>query len=154
MKDLIAKIKSTKKKKLFFWEESIFSFGERITAEELSALETDLKLSFPDKITTLLLELGQGYVNDLYIHGIKSIYPFDEENGKLEGFVTFASDDMGNYYAFSPKSDDNNEIYYCCHDPLGYCIVAKNAEEFLKIFVESNFKITGHVADLELNEIE
>lgn len=154
MNNLISQIKKAKKKKLFFWKENIFSFGERITSDELSALERSLNIRFPAKIKTLLIELAQGYANDLYIHGLKDIYPFDEQNGKIEGFVTFASDDMGNYYAFSPKSENENTIYYCCHDPLGYCVVAKDAEEFLNIFINSNYKITTYVAELDLVDIE
>ena len=82
------------------------------------------------------------------------IYPFDEQNGKIEGFITFASDDLGNYFAFSPRSEDYNAIYYCCHDPLGYCKVAKDAEDFLSIFVFSGLKINDYVHNLELNKID
>jgi len=153
MEHLISEIKNAKRKRFFFWEEHIFSFGSRISSEELCALENNHGFTFPSKIRTLLLELGQGFVNDLYIHGVDMIYPFDEENGNIEGFVTFASDDLGNYYAFSPKSKDVDVIYYCCHDPLGYCAVAKGAEDFLSIFVNNGFKITDYVYNLDLDEI-
>lgn len=154
MEHLISKIKSAKRKKFFFLEEPIFSYGQRMDSKTLENLEKKFDFTFPSKIRTLLLELGQGYANDLYIHGSDMIYPFDEQNGKIEGFITFASDDLGNYYAFSPKSEDVNTIYYCCHDPLGYCKVAKDAEDFLSIFVSSDFKINNHVCSLELDEID
>ena len=138
----------------FFWENNIFQQGVKNTPEALKQVENEIGVSLPEQIFKFLLELGQGYVNDLYIHGPDMIYPFDEQNGKIEGFVTFASDDLGNYYAFSPKSTNINTIYYCCHDPLGYCVVAKDAEEFLRIFIKSGFKIADYVYNLELDEIE
>jgi len=150
MENLISEVKNSKRKKFFFWEENIFSYGERLDSESLDKIEKSFGLTFPLKIRKLLLELGQGFANDLYIHGADMIYPFDEKNGKIEGFVAFASDDLGNYYAFSPKSNDSEAIYYCCHDPLGYCIVAKDAEDFLNIFISSGFKITDYVYNLEL----
>lgn len=98
--------------------------------------------------------MANPHINDLYIHDKNHIYPFDEYNGRIEGFITFAIDDMGNYYAFNPQSKDINEIYYCCHAPLGCCVVAKDAEELLRIFIESNFKITKYVAELDLEDID
>ena len=152
MENLINRIRSAEKKSLF-GAKKLFTYGNIISEVELAGIEAELGSKIPKKIRLLIIELGAGSINDFQIHGKDRIYSFDDECGEVEGFVTFASDDMGNYYAYSPHSDDPNKIYYVCHDPAGYCVVANDAEEFLSGFVNRGFTITDYVADLDLIEI-
>lgn len=152
MEELINRVRSAEKKGLF-GTKKLFKYGNIISEVELAGIETELGSKIPDKIRLLIIELGEGCINDLRIHGKDGIHPFDDECGKVEGFITFASDEMGNYYAYSPHSDDPNKIYYVCHDSAGYCVVADDAEEFLSGFVNRSFTITDYVADLDLIEI-
>jgi hypothetical protein len=152
MKELIDRIRSAEKKGLF-GTNKLFKRGKIISEVELSGIESELGSKIPEKIRLLIIELGEGHINDFSIHGKDRIYSFDDECGEVEGFITFASDEMGNYYAYSPHSDDPNKIYYVCHDPAGYCVIADDAEEFLSGFVNRGFTITNYVADLDLIEI-
>jgi hypothetical protein len=152
MEELINRIRSADKKGLF-GAKKLFKYGNIISEVELAGIESELGSKIPDKIRLLIIELGEGSINDLRIHGKDGIYAFDDECGEVEGFITFASDEMGNHYAYSPHSDDPNKIYYVCHDPAGYCVVADDAEEFFSGFVNRGFTITDYVVDLDLIEM-
>lgn len=153
MESLVELIQQAKRKKLLFGYTNLFVQKKKFSDESISELETTLQTSIPTKARKLLYHLGYGQINDIQFHGSDWVYAFDEDNGAIEGFVTFASDDMGNYYAFNPNNSNPELIYYCSHDLLGYCELAKDAEEFLRIFVDSNFNITKYVAELELSEL-
>ncbi len=99
------------------------------------------------------MELGKARIDEFYVHGPDMIYPFDSDNGKIEGFVTFASDVLGNYFAFNPNSENTNQIYYCSHDPLGFSTVAASRDELLKLFIESSFDIVSVTKTLDLDDI-
>lgn len=152
MRKILNRIKNAEKKGLFRTKK-LFSYGNRISESELSEIENGIGSKIPADIKLALLELGEGFINDLSFHGKQGIYPFDNECGCVEGFVTFASDDMGNYYAYSPQSDDQSKIYYICHDPEGYCVIANDIVEFLSDFVARDYNITKFAAELELNDI-
>lgn len=132
----------------------VFKPGDSFSLESIGKLEAKLNVSFPLKVKDFLLKLGAGQTEDLYIHGNEHIHAFDEENGPIAGFVTFASDTMGNYYAFNPESSNKEEIYYCCHDPLGYAKIASDAYEFLRKIIENKYDNIELAANLELIEYE
>jgi len=112
-----------------------------IKKESLDKLEREYQFEFPEDIKELLLSLACGSINDLHFLHTDMIYPYDEENGAMNGYVAIATDILGNYFAFNPNSDNPNQIYYYSHDPLGYGVCAKNVTKLLEAFVNSNFDI-------------
>ena len=141
MNESIQAIKSAKKKKFLFGEKNLYEPGEKLIESDLSSIEKEHDFVFPELIREFLLDLGCGTVNDLYIHHVNMIYPFDSNNGKIQGYVTFASDTSGNYFAFNPHGSDQEVIYYCSHDPSGYGICANNMNKFLKDFISAWDKV-------------
>jgi len=154
MKNLYKTIKNAKKKRFLFGTKAIFKSGCSISSESIKLIEVKLGLSFPDLVKEFLLELGAGQTEDLYIHGESQIYAFDQDNGPIAGFVTFASDSLGSFFAFNPESTNRGEIFYCCHDPLGYAEVAKDANEFLGKIIDSDYDNLELAANLKLIEYE
>jgi hypothetical protein len=136
---LYIKIKNAKRKRLLLGHKVLYESISRHSEETLYKLEHEGGYLFPRDIREALLELGSCSIDSLNIHASQDIYAFDENLGPLTGFVTFASDDSGNYFSFNPKSEAPNEIYYCSHDPLGYVKVSASFSEYLHAFVESEF---------------
>ena len=153
MNDYISKIKSAKKKKFLWGEKDLYKQGTSLNSEDLNKLEAEYKFSFPQDIREFLLCLGSGTVSDFYIPYVTEIYPFDSDNGNIKGFITFASDVLGNYFAFNPNSTNNEIIYYCCHDPLGFGECAKDITQLLKSFVDANFDIEQVTNKVKFSDI-
>ena len=149
LKTLISKIKSERVKFFIFFEKDAFQFGKRISLEDLNSKK---ELRIPKDIELFLLELAQGYINDLHIHGTDNIYPFDKETGLFAGLVTFASDSLGNYFAYSPNSENPSEIYYCIHDEKEPWVISKNIEEFLREFVNNDLSVKAIINQVGAND--
>lgn len=152
MDKIFNSIKSAKKKRLLFGSKSLYSIKDPISESDLKTLETKYNFKFPVSILRTLIALGSCEIEDLRLHGPDWIYPFDELNGRIEGFITFASDINGDYFSFNPD-DQNGLIYFCCHDPAGYCVVANSIEELLVKLIDNNFDIVEITANLELLEL-
>ncbi|GAB1270010.1 hypothetical protein NBRC116493_32630 [Aurantivibrio infirmus] len=154
MNEQISQIKTATRKKFLFGEKPVYSQGKKNSPELLSKVEEKYRFTFPPEIKEFLLELGSGSTEDFYINHAEQIYPFDEDNGPIEGFVAIATDTLGNYFVFNPKSENDSEIFYCCHDPLGYGKVAPDIGSFLKSFVGNGFKNLDITNELSLTEYE
>ena len=152
MYELISKIKSATKKRFLFREKLVYTAGKPNLPHEIDSLEGKYGFTFPAEIRQFLLELGAGSTEDLYISHAEEIYPFDEENGPVEGFVAFATDIFGNYLAFNPNSDMPSEIFYCSHDPLGYAMIASDIRTFLQLLIDSGFDNVSLTEKLDLIE--
>ena len=154
MDALIRQIKAATTRRFLRCEKNIYRAGKPNSAEDLGKIEKEYDFIFPEQVRLLLLNLGQGEIGDFRIQGPEMIYPFDSDLGNLAGYITFATDILGNHFAFDPKSDKPEEIYYCSHDPLGYGKVASNIKSLLESFVKAAYD-TVSVTDkvrLESNE--
>ena len=141
---------AAKRKRLLFGTRPVYSAGKPNTSCGLSECEEEFSFRFPEEIRAFLLMLGAGSTEDFTIFHAEQIYPFDQDNGPIEHFVTFATDVLGNFYAFNPRSNSPSEIYYCSHDPLGYAKLAPDIASFLKTFVENEFNNLELTEKLEL----
>jgi len=150
MKELISQVKSATKKRFLFGEKAVYELGTPNTLAGLSSIERKYDIRFPGDIEEFLLLLGCGSAGELYINHFEQIYPFDSNNGPIAGFVNFASDIHGNYFAFDPKSDNPSNIYYCCHDPAGYGLVSENIKELLWSIISNNFSTEYILDDIKL----
>lgn len=153
MNEYIQAIKSAKKKKLLWGEKNLYEPGISLNDSDLDELEKRYNFSFPLSIKQFLLGLGCGSINDLNIPHVDGIYPFDKENGIIEGYIAIATDILGNYIAFNPNGDDSEVIYYCSHDPVGFGLCSKNIITLTKDFVESGFDIMQVTDNVDLQEI-
>lgn len=142
MKELVEKLKNAKKKRMLFGERKLYRRISDIAQSDLLLIELKYNLLIPDSIKFCLVELGSCCIAEqLNFHSPFEIYPLDN-NGSVEGYVVFASDTSGNYFAFNPASD-NETIYFLCHDPLGYAAIADSIGQFLEIFINNDFKFDG-----------
>lgn len=139
MNEIFSEIKNARKKKLIFGYKELYRLIKPINKSELNDIEDKNSFNFPSEIMATLIELGSCTIGDeLNLHSPSEIYPLDEDNGNMKGFVIFASDTLGNYFAFKPNGDG---VYFLCHDPLGSCLVASSFKEFLKKFIEADYKL-------------
>lgn len=153
MKEIIDQIKQARKKRFLIGEKALYSLISPNTEQALSELENEHGFVFPTQVKEALLEFGKAEIEDLYIHGPDMIYPMDEENGRLKGFVPFSSDVLGNYFLFDPKSQTPEMVFYYCHDPLGVAVAADSVEGLLQRFVDNSFDIIAVTENLELLEV-
>lgn len=146
MINLLVKLKEAKSRRFLFFDKSLFNSIEEITREQLSNLECSFNFEFPYKVKCLLLELGHGHINDLLIHGLDGIKPINIESECGSSFISFASDETGNYFLFSCESKNNENIYYFNHHSQKYSLICNDLEELIKVFIKSGFNISGYVS--------
>jgi hypothetical protein len=150
--ELFNSLKAAKRKRTLFGYKTLHEPTTSNSEEQLRNLELGGGYHFPADVRDALLSLGGCAIDELYIHPANNIYAFDEETGPMKGFVTFASDVCGNYFAFDPKSPTPETIYYCSHDPFGYAVVAPDFRAYLHSFVDSGFNTLSLTEKLELHE--
>jgi hypothetical protein len=143
-------IKSAERKRLLFGHKKIYKKTYDYSEEDLKSIEENYGFKFPKEVLLALLNLGACEIDEFRLHDPSWIYPFDSGNGKIEGFITFASDINGDYFAFDPSSDSIEQIYFCCHDPVGYCVVSEDFSKFLEAFVKSGFNALSLTENLDL----
>lgn len=66
------------------------------------------------------------------------LYRFGEDHWEMEGFIAFAQDAQGDFFAFKPLrgGDDEHPIYKCTLDPLGYAKVCDLFDQWLELHLE------------------
>ena len=123
----------------------------KYTEESLNKLEKKLNVKLPNEIYDWFVLAGCGAISDSLLIGEKEyIYSF-ENAGILNGYVTFATDDLGNRYLFNPAGDDS--IFYVCHDPLGYARISDTFSNFLIQLKQEDYNIETLTNKLDLIEI-
>jgi hypothetical protein len=151
---VINTIKNATKKKLVFGIKPIYEKISDTTSEMLESVERQYQFQFPPELRQSLESLGSCRINDcFYLHSVAEIYPFSKMDTKLLGHIVFASDDVGNYFAFDPR-EGSHEIFYCSHDPAGFAFVAKDVENLFTLLIDAKFEIDRVVEDLKLVELD
>lgn len=108
-----------------------FESPRRSSHADVDAAERQLGLQLPAGYRTFVTTVGPGGWCEALISPPEGLYQFDEELGRMQGWVAmgFNVDGAGNYIAFNPK---DGWIYYCCHDPFGYAVAGRTFEDFLQ----------------------
>lgn len=106
-----------------------------ISGNESAVAEERLGCTLPEGYKTFIQTLGPGLWADAGIPHPNSLYAFDEELGEMAGFISLAYnvDGCGNSIAFDGKRTDQQQIYFCDHDPFGYAVVAASFEDWIKL---------------------
>lgn len=103
-----------------------------------SLLDTEnvLNCRFPEGYRVFMETLGPCVWADAFFAPPAALYAFDEDTLDMCGFITlaFGVDGCGNYVAFNPREPER--IYFCCHDPFGYAVVAESFEEYIRKLTE------------------
>jgi hypothetical protein len=149
---LFQSIKGATRKGRLFGNKALYKQVAPISEDQLRQTEMRLNCQLPEDVRATLLALGACAVDELYMHAAEDIYAFDDENGAMAGYITFASDVCGNYFAFDPRSNNPVAFYYCSHDPFGYAVIKGSFREYLQAFVESEFDTVSLTDKLELHE--
>ena len=145
-------LKEAKRKGRLFGSKALYRQVAPISEDQLRQVEARLACQLPEDVRATLLALGACEIDELYIHSTADIYAFDDETGPMTGYVTFASDVCGNYFAFDPKAKNSVAFYYCSHDPFGYAVIKGTFREYLQAFVASGFDTVSLTKDLVLHE--
>ena len=154
IKEIYSELANFKKhtKKGFFKpkivEVSIYEERYKYSKEELNTIEQELNIKFPNEIYEWLLLAGCGAIFDELLIGEKEYIFKLEDLGALSGYISFATDDLGNHYAFNPNNDES--IFYACHDPLGYAKIAESFSSFLAQLKQADFNIETVTSKLQL----
>lgn len=157
IKEIYSEITNLKKptKKGFFKSKLVDTpvYVERYkySEEDLIKLEQDLNIKFPKEIYDWLLLAGCGAISDSLLIGEKEFIYILENAGNLNGYVSFATDDLGNKYIFNLNGDDS--IFYVCHDPLGYSKISDTFSNFLIQLKQADYKIETLTDNLQLIDI-
>ncbi|HEY9791386.1 MAG TPA: SMI1/KNR4 family protein [Candidatus Obscuribacterales bacterium] len=111
--------------------------GSPVTAIAINNAERKLQCTFPEGYKIFLQTLGPGSWAGLHFPHPTSLYAFDASCGEMEGYVIlcFNVNGAGDYVAFNPKQQESN-IYFCSHDPLGCARIGASFEELIKKLYE------------------
>jgi hypothetical protein len=91
-----------------------------------------LNCSLPAGYEVFLQTLGTGCWADASVIAPEELHAFDESVGEMCGLIAIAEnvDGQGSYVAFNPL---DNKLYFCCHDPFGYALIANSFGEFIEL---------------------
>jgi hypothetical protein len=128
--DFVEYLKTCSSKKIglnnLFVPDSKIAIGD----DDVAKAEKMLNCSLPTGYETFLQTLGTGCWADANVTSPNELYAFDESVGEMCGMIPVAEnvDECGSYVAFNPR---DQQLYFCCHDPFGYALVASSFEEFI-----------------------
>ena len=100
MHDLAARFLNTTRKK-WFRVRPLFEAYKPITASEVERIEAKVGAALPEDLKAWLLAVGYGDVDETL--SFRYEWFFAVEQGQLRGVVSFAQDERGNFYAYSPN---------------------------------------------------
>ena len=100
MRELAARV-LTKTRKRWFKTHPLFESHAPVTSSELERIEKKVGITLPADLQDWLLSVGYGDVDE----SLSFRYDWFSrvERGALLGAVIFAQDELGNFYAYSPK---------------------------------------------------
>jgi SMI1 / KNR4 family (SUKH-1) len=145
MQSLIARILSTKRKRLFN-SKPVFERYMAVSEKDIADLEKYLECAFPDSLRTWLLQAGYGDFNEelsLRKEWFKVI-----NRGELKGHVFFGQDDLGNFYSFSPI---NGNIHFVSRSAPEFLFIAQDFNVFLEDLERRGFKLQAWVESAKVD---
>ncbi|MBC3873364.1 SMI1/KNR4 family protein [Undibacterium flavidum] len=145
---LLSQVATAKNKR----QQLIFAPRDNPSEVELRNAADTLGFHLPESYLQFCIALGIGdFENELRMLNPSELYAFDMPGVKFDGFIAISTDDCGNYLAFDPReSADNGElsVYYCCHDPFGFGIVAPSFGKLIQDLVDRRFKYGELIEDI------
>ena len=117
--------------------------GSLATDKEIDNIQGELGVQFPEDYTLFLKTYGDCNFFGVQIMGPKELYKFDEETLEMKGFIPFAQDSLGNFFAF----DKTFAITKCSHDPFGYNRLTDTFTNWTKVHYDFIEKLAIGVED-------
>ena len=134
--DEIAKIILSAKRRRFLRSSPVFKRFSPVSEAELFRMAIGLNFKFTLPLSKWLLLVGYGDIDEAL--------SFREEffsliNGEAQdGYVSFAQDNAGNRYAFSPK---NGAIYYVIHSKKDIVKISGDFSSFMQELIRRDYKL-------------
>lgn len=124
------------KRKHFLHSKPIFHFFAPAPEMDLFMTARKLNCKLSVGLSQWLRIAGYGDINETLI--FRSDYFASIAEGALAGCVTFARDELGNSYAFSPKDEG---IYYIDQHGDAYARMADNFIFFLQELIQRDYNL-------------
>ena len=142
MEPLVQRILNAERKRLFGSRPVFKPFKP---AADLSALEKRLGVSLPTQLRNWLSSVGYGDIDEVLSFRTEWFSVIDR--GELKGHVTFAQDDLGNVYSFSPT---DGGIHFVSRTSPEFAFIAKDFATFLEEFERRDFQLGAWIDSLEV----
>ena len=112
---------------------------------EIQRIEQKVGAPLPEDLKAWLQRVGYGDVDETLSFRYDWFHTIHE--GQLRGAVIFAQDDLGNFYAYSPKVDS---IHYFARSSPEYATVAQSFSAFMEELEVRDFKLGEWMDSLAL----
>ena len=119
--------------------------GIAVPEIEIANSEKQNGIILPEDYKQFIKKYGNADFFGAKILHPSELYQLDEETIEMEGFIPFAQDVLGNYFAF----DNDMNIVKCSHDPLGYGKISKTFTEWTNLHFDFIEKIAKGEEDWE-----
>lgn len=135
MHELATRVLNTTRKK-WFRVCPLFEAHKPITASEVERIEAKVGASLPEDLKAWLLAVGYGDVDETL--SFRYEWFFAVEQGHLRGVVSFAQDDLGNFYAYSPT--DGRIVFFNRSEPE-YAVISPSFRAFMEELERRDFHL-------------
>ena len=142
MRNLVARVLA-KTRKRWFKTRPIFEAYKPVPPAELERIEQKVGTVLPADMKEWLLSAGYGDIDESL--SFRYEWFSQVEQGDLRGAVRFAQDELGNFYAYSPK--DGNIVFFSRSSPE-YAAVAPSFLAFMEELERRDFRIETWMASL------
>ena len=119
--------------------------GNVVSEKEITNSEKQNGIKLPEDYKKFVKKYGDADFFGAKISHPSELYKFDEEKIEMEGFIPFAQDVIGNYFAF----DNDMKIVKCSHDPFGYGKISKTFTEWTNLHFDFIEKLANGKEDWE-----
>ena len=131
-------------RKKFFCRRPVFEKYREATEDDLGEIEQRVGAMLPSCLRLWLLLAGFGDLNEELSFRAEWFNAIDR--GRLKGYVIFAQDDGGHFYAFSPVS---GAIFFIRRSAPEYALIAGDFVAFMDAFETHGFELQKWTDSLE-----
>lgn len=114
-----------------------------VSAIDIEKVELQVEAKLPQDLKAWLLAVGYGDLDESL--SFRSEWFTKVEQGKLKGAVTFAQDELGNFYAFVPGS---GAIVFFSRSASEFAVLASSFSSFMAELEIRDFKVIEWAASV------
>jgi hypothetical protein len=127
----------SRRTKKWFGTRPFFEPHARVSETEFQVLAEKVRAALPEDLRDFLVVVGYGDIGGQL--SFRQAWFAPVESGHLVGGFTFAQDDLGNYYASSPK--DGSVVFFNRSAPE-YSVLAPSFRHFIEELERRDFKLS------------
>lgn len=146
--DELTKIIVSVSRKGFLRRSPLFKPHEKISVDDLDALDRKIGTPIPNELRDWLFAVGYGDIDEEI--SFREEWFTAIESGQLKGGAIFAQDVLGNFYAF----DSLGKIYYFPRSQSVFAIMSESFLKFIEEIIRRDYKLIDWGDSLETQPYE